>query len=179
MYHAGVPSLPCCKGILLAVYITDPFRHVKCYVGCSSRGWKATAQGRLYVKYAFFISLTTLRSFSSLVDQHNVTSIARRSMPLTKFTHVFVFSCYENHQALAKKNGVQIFTHKVIYRFLDDVKMVMSDLLPPDVKETVLGEGDILEVCWRVRSKVLLVLAVFIATSSRRGYGCVRLFGTK
>lgn len=70
-------------------------------------------------------------------------------MPLTKFTCVLVYSCCGNLQALARKNGVQIFTHKVIYRFLDDIKIVMSELLPPDMKETVVGEGDILEVSWR------------------------------
>lgn len=47
---------------------------------------------------------------------------------------------------MAKRNGVQLFTHKVIYRFLDDVKVLMSDLLPPDMKETLMGEGGILEV---------------------------------
>lgn len=48
---------------------------------------------------------------------------------------------------MAKRNGVQLFTHEVIYRFLDDVKVVMSDLLPPNKKETIVGEGGILEVC--------------------------------
>lgn len=49
-------------------------------------------------------------------------------------------------QAMAQKEGVQIHSHKVIYRFLDDVKAVMSALLPPAFKETVIGEAKTLQV---------------------------------
>lgn len=49
-------------------------------------------------------------------------------------------------QAKAQMEGVQIHSHKVIYRFLDDVKAVMSSLLPPVFKETVIGEAQILQV---------------------------------
>ena len=41
---------------------------------------------------------------------------------------------------------MQIHNHDVIYRFLDGVKAVMSELLPPEKKETVIGEGKTLEV---------------------------------
>lgn len=47
---------------------------------------------------------------------------------------------------MAQKEGVQIHSHKVIYRFLDDVKAVMSALLPPVFKETLIGEAKTLQV---------------------------------
>lgn len=47
---------------------------------------------------------------------------------------------------MAQKEGVQIHSHDVIYRFLDDVKSVMSGLLPPAFKETVIGEARTLKV---------------------------------
>lgn len=49
-------------------------------------------------------------------------------------------------QAMAQKEGVQIYSHDVIYRFLDDVKTVMSELLRVEVKETILGEAKTLQV---------------------------------
>lgn len=47
---------------------------------------------------------------------------------------------------MAHRGGVQIHTNKVIYRFLDDVKAAMSNFLSPDMKEQIVGEGEILEV---------------------------------
>lgn len=47
---------------------------------------------------------------------------------------------------MAQKEGVQIHSHDVIYRFLDDVKSVMSGLLPLAFEETVIGEAKILKV---------------------------------
>lgn len=47
---------------------------------------------------------------------------------------------------MAQKEGVQVHSHDVIYRFLDDVKSVMSGLLPSAFKETVIGEAKTLEV---------------------------------
>lgn len=47
---------------------------------------------------------------------------------------------------MAQREGVQIHKHDVIYRFLDGVKAVMSELLPTEKKETVVGQGKTLEV---------------------------------
>lgn len=49
-------------------------------------------------------------------------------------------------QAMAQKEGVQIHSHDVIYRFLDDVKAVMSSHLPTAFKETMVGEAQTLQV---------------------------------
>lgn len=49
-------------------------------------------------------------------------------------------------QAMAQRMGVQIYCHDVIYRFLDDMKIVMSKFLPPDMKETLVGQAKTLEV---------------------------------
>lgn len=47
---------------------------------------------------------------------------------------------------MAHKEGVQIYSHDVIYRFLEDAKAIMSEFLPVELKETVVGEGTTLEV---------------------------------
>lgn len=47
---------------------------------------------------------------------------------------------------MAQKEGVQIYSHDVIYRFLDDVKTVMSEFLAVEATETVLGEAKTLQV---------------------------------
>lgn len=47
---------------------------------------------------------------------------------------------------MAQKEGVQIYNHDVIYRFLDDIKAIMSEFLPVELKENVVGEGSTLEV---------------------------------
>lgn len=62
---------------------------------------------------------------------------------------------------MAQKEGVQIHSHDVIYRFQDDVKSVMSTLLPPAFKETVVGEAKTLQVCLAVHARSSQILEVF------------------
>ena len=47
---------------------------------------------------------------------------------------------------LAEKEGVEIRYYAIIYDLIDDIKGVMSGLLPPSVRETFLGNAEILEV---------------------------------
>ncbi len=47
---------------------------------------------------------------------------------------------------LAEKSGVEIRYYNIIYNLLDDVKAAMSGLLDPTLRETFLGNAEILEV---------------------------------
>src|SRR6202008_1893928 len=48
--------------------------------------------------------------------------------------------------ALAKRDGIEIRYYNIIYDLLDDVKKAMSGLLAPTLRETMLGNAQVLEV---------------------------------
>ncbi|KAI1773784.1 initiation factor 2 [Hypoxylon cercidicola] len=47
---------------------------------------------------------------------------------------------------MAKKQGVKILDHNVIYHLVDDVKKNLSEYLTPEVTSKVLGEAEVLQV---------------------------------
>jgi translation initiation factor IF-2 len=48
--------------------------------------------------------------------------------------------------AAAKRNGIEIRYYNIIYDLVDDVKKAMSGLLAPTLRETMLGNAQILEI---------------------------------
>ncbi|HEY0218555.1 MAG TPA: translation initiation factor IF-2, partial [Afipia sp.] len=58
------------------------------------------------------------------------------------------FSVRANKEAaaLAKRDGIEIRYYNIIYDLVDDVKKAMSGLLAPTLRETMLGNAQILEV---------------------------------
>ena len=58
------------------------------------------------------------------------------------------FSVRANKEAAAaaKRNGIEIRYYNIIYDLVDDVKKAMSGLLAPSLRETMLGNAQILEV---------------------------------
>jgi len=58
------------------------------------------------------------------------------------------FNVRANRQArdLARSDGIEIRYYNVIYDLVDDVKSTMSGLLSPEIRETFLGNAQILEV---------------------------------
>jgi translation initiation factor IF-2 len=58
------------------------------------------------------------------------------------------FNVRANSQArnLADEQGVEIRYYNVIYDLVDDMKAAMSGMLSPDLRETMLGNAEILEV---------------------------------
>ena len=44
---------------------------------------------------------------------------------------------------LAESKGVDIIDHSIIYRLVDDVKAKLSEKLPPNVTQKVIGEAEI------------------------------------
>lgn len=47
---------------------------------------------------------------------------------------------------LARRDGVEIRYYSVIYNLVDDIKAVMSGKLAPELKETILGSAEILDI---------------------------------
>lgn len=58
----------------------------------------------------------------------------------------FNVSVLGNINPLAKKEKVKIYNYKVIYELLDDVKNLLSDLLPPEIHELTLGKLNVLKI---------------------------------
>jgi len=58
----------------------------------------------------------------------------------------FNVSTPANILTMAKQEKVKIYTYKVIYELLDDVKNLLSDLLPPEIKELTLGKLKVLAI---------------------------------
>ncbi len=58
------------------------------------------------------------------------------------------FNVRANKQAreAAAREGVEIRYYNIIYDLVDDVKAAMSGLLSPEVRETFIGNAEILEV---------------------------------
>ena len=58
----------------------------------------------------------------------------------------FNVRAHKEAASLAKRNGIEIRYYNIIYDLVDDVKKAMSGLLAPTLRETMLGNAQILEV---------------------------------
>jgi translation initiation factor IF-2 len=58
----------------------------------------------------------------------------------------FNVRAHKEARALAEQAGVEIRYYNIIYNLVDDVKAAMSGLLPPTLREEMLGNAQILEV---------------------------------
>lgn len=58
----------------------------------------------------------------------------------------FNVRAHKEAAAAAKRNGIEIRYYNIIYDLVDDVKKAMSGLLAPTLRETMLGNAQILEV---------------------------------
>ncbi len=47
---------------------------------------------------------------------------------------------------MAEEQGIEIRYYSVIYDLVDDIKAAMSGMLSPDLRETMLGNAEVLEV---------------------------------
>lgn len=63
-------------------------------------------------------------------------------------TVILGFNVRANAQArdAAERTGIEIRYYNIIYDLVDDVKQAMSGLLPPTLRETFLGNAEILEI---------------------------------
>ncbi len=51
-----------------------------------------------------------------------------------------------NAADLAGKEGVEIRYYSIIYDLIDDIKAVMSGMLAPEIKETIIGTAEVLDI---------------------------------
>src|SRR5205085_12529090 len=58
----------------------------------------------------------------------------------------FNVRAHKEAAAAAKRNGIEIRYYNIIYDLVDDIKKAMSGLLPPTLRETMLGNALILEI---------------------------------
>ncbi|CAM9450843.1 unnamed protein product [Hapterophycus canaliculatus] len=89
------------------------------------------------------VELNLLKTGLGAVTQSDVEAAALAEASIFTFN---VGGVPPDVKAMAQKEGVQIHSHDVIYRFLDDVKAVMCSHLPRAFKETMIGEAETRQV---------------------------------
>ncbi|MEM7632980.1 MAG: translation initiation factor IF-2 [Pseudomonadota bacterium] len=84
------------------------------------------------------------------VVHYAVGGISESDVQLAQASNAIVigFNVRANKQArdAAEASGIEIRYYNIIYDLVDDVKAAMSGLLSPDLRETFLGNAEILEV---------------------------------
>ena len=76
------------------------------------------------------------------ISESDVTLAEASGVPIIAFN---VRANKEAREA-AERNGIEIRYYNIIYDLVDDVKKAMSGLLPPTLRETILGNAQILEI---------------------------------
>jgi len=84
------------------------------------------------------------------VVHYAVGGISESDVQLAQASNAVIigFNVRANKQArdVAEQNGIEIRYYNIIYDLVDDVKAAMSGLLSPDLRETFLGNAEILEI---------------------------------
>jgi translation initiation factor IF-2 len=72
-------------------------------------------------------------------------------------------------RALAEANGVEIRYYSVIYNLVDDIKSILSGMLAPEVRETIIGSANVQDVFAAGKGKAAgcLVLDGAVRTDAR------------
>ena len=85
------------------------------------------------------------------------------------------FNVRANPQArdMAKRAGVDIHYYAVIYNVIDDVKALLSGMLPPQIRENLLGNAEVREV-FNI-TKVGKIAGCYVSDGSVRRGARVRL----
>ncbi|MBN8978082.1 MAG: translation initiation factor IF-2 [Rhizobiales bacterium] len=110
---------------------------------------KADVQGSLEAILGSLEKLGT-DEVAARILHAGVGGISESDVTLAEGFHAAIigFSVRANKEAaaLAKRNGIEIRYYNIIYDLVDDVKKAMSGLLAPTLRETMLGNAQILEV---------------------------------
>ncbi len=85
------------------------------------------------------VRVTIIHSGVGGINSSDVT-LASASKALIFGFHVIADS---KARSLAEQNGLEIFTFTIIYELLDHLRMAMTGLLDPEVRETVIGHADV------------------------------------
>ena len=76
------------------------------------------------------------------VTESDVTLAEASGVPIIAFN----VRAHKEAREAAERAGIEIRYYNIIYDLVDDVKKVMSGLLPPTLRETMLGNAQILEI---------------------------------
>ncbi len=70
------------------------------------------------------------------------------TLAIASQTPIIGFNVRANPAArdMAKREGIEIRYYSIIYNLIDDVKMTLSGMLPPERRETFIGYADILQL---------------------------------
>jgi translation initiation factor IF-2 len=88
------------------------------------------------------VAARVLHSGVGGISESDVTLAEASGVPIIAFN---VRANKEAREA-AERGGIEIRYYNIIYDLVDDVKKAMSGLLPPTLRETMLGNAQILEV---------------------------------
>ena len=88
------------------------------------------------------VAARVLHSGVGGISESDVTLAEASGVP------IIAFNVRANKEAResAERGGIEIRYYNIIYDLVDDVKLAMSGLLPPTLRETMLGNAQILEV---------------------------------
>jgi translation initiation factor IF-2 len=110
---------------------------------------KADVQGSLEAIVATLEKLNT-DEVAARVLHAGVGGITESDVTLAAASHAAVMGfnvrAHKEARLLAEQSGTEIRYYNVIYNLVDDVKAAMSGLLPPTLREEMLGNAQILEV---------------------------------
>jgi translation initiation factor IF-2 len=110
---------------------------------------KADVQGSLEAIIGALDKLAT-EEVAARVLHAGVGGISESDVTLAEASGVpiIAFNVRANKEAreAAERAGIEIRYYNIIYDLVDDVKKAMSGLLPPTLRETMLGNAQILEI---------------------------------
>jgi translation initiation factor IF-2 len=137
---------------------------------------KADTQGSLEAIIGSLKKITH-KDIEIKIIHSNVGEINESDIMLSKTgTSVILgFNARANPKArdLARKDGIEIRYHSIIYNLIDDIKMILTGLLDPDIVENIIGYAEIREV-FNVR-KVGKVAGCFVKEGILRKSSYVRV----
>src|SRR3989344_5058587 len=89
-----------------------------------------------------------LRSSASMSAPTRRSALARVTPAAASGSPIIGFKARANAQArdAARQAGVEIRYYSVIYDLVDDIKAALSGMLSPELRETFLGNAEILEI---------------------------------
>ena len=110
---------------------------------------KADVQGSAEALIAAFENMST-DEVGAKVIHSGVGGITESDVILAAASNalIFGFNVRANKQARehAARDGIEVRYYSIIYDVIDDVKAALSGMLTPDVRETFIGNAEILEV---------------------------------
>ena len=88
------------------------------------------------------VSARVLHAGVGGITESDVTLAEASGVPIIGFN----VRAHKEAREAAERAGIEIRYYNIIYDLVDDVKKAMSGLLPPSIRETMLGNAQILEI---------------------------------